>query len=230
MSESGISAAFPYEKKRLALLDSEIAYVDEGAGPPIVLLHGNPTSSYLWRNVLPHLTPLGRCLAPDLIGMGDSGSMPSGTYRYQEHIAYLDAWFDALGLDQDLIFVLHDWGGALGFNRYANHPDSVTGIAYCEVMVRPRLWTDLPEERRPAFKGFRTPEGERGVLEDNVFVERLLFELGIERELAEEEKAVYRKPYLEPGESRRPTLAWPQEIPFDGEPADNFAIVQRYSE
>ena len=162
--------------------------------------------------------------------MGDSGPMPSGTYRYQEHIAYLDAWFEGLGLTQDLILVLHDWGGALGFNRFATHPDSVAGVAYCEVMVRPRLWTDLPEERRPAFRAFRTPEGERAVLEHNLFVERLLFELGIERELSEEEKAVYRRPYLEPGESRRPTLAWPREIPFDGEPADNFAIVQRYSE
>ena len=230
MSESNISPDFPFVKKRLPVLDSEMAYVDEGSGPAIVFLHGNPTSSYLWRNVIPQVLPLGRCLAPDLIGMGDSGTMPSGTYRYPEQIAYLDAWFESLELMEDVILVLHDWGGALGFNRFTNFPESVSGIAYCEVMVRPRLWTDLPEERRPAFKGFRTPEGERGVLQDNVFVERLLFQLGIVRELGEAEKAIYRRPYMEQGESRRPTLAWPQEIPFDGEPADNFAIVQRYTE
>ena len=230
MSEADISAAFPFEKKRLPVLDSEMAYIDAGEGDPIVFLHGNPTSSYLWRNVIPHVQSLGRCLAPDLIGMGDSGRMPSGTYRYAEQIAYLDAWLDALDLNRNLILVLHDWGGALGFNRTATHPESVAGIAYTEVMVRPRFWTDLPEEHRPAFKAFRTPEGERAVLEDNLFVERLLFELGVVRTLTDEEKAVYRAPYIEPGESRRPTLAWPQEIPFDGQPAGNYEIVKRYSD
>ena len=230
MATREISAVDPYDRKRIKVLDSEMAYVDTGSGDPVVFLHGNPTSSYLWRNVIPHVEGIARCLAPDLIGMGDSGKMPSGTYRYPEHIAYLDAWFKGVGATENLILVCHDWGGALGYNYAYEHQEQVKGIAYMETMVRPRRWSDLPPERVGAFKAFRTPEGERGVLENNIFVEKLLFELGIVRDLTEEEKAVYRAPYLEPGESRRPTLQWPLEIPFDGEPADNAVIVQRYSD
>lgn len=231
MSAEPISAVSRCEKKRVRVLDSEIAYVEAGAGDPIVFIHGNPTSSYLWRNVIPHLEHLGRCLAPDLIGMGDSGRMPSGDYRYIEHARYLDAWFEALGLTSNVIMVLHDWGGALGFYRTYRHPEQVAAIAYAEVMVRPRLWSDMPEEAVRLFKAMRSsPEGERMVLQENFFVETMLFKRGIVRELGAEEKAVYRAPFLEPGESRRPTLQWAREIPFEGEPADNYAIVKAYSD
>ncbi len=230
MASSNISAVDPHERKRLKVLDSEIAYVDTGSGDPIVFIHGNPTSSYLWRNIIPHLEGLGRCLAPDLMGMGESGKIPSGSYRYPDQIRYLDAWFESLELTRNVILVLHDWGGALGFHRAARFPDQVAGIAYMEAMVRPRLWSDLPDDRVGIFKTFRSAEGERMVLEDNFFVEKMLIEFGVIRDLTAEEKAVYRAPYLEPGASRLPTLQWPREIPFDGDPADNHEIVKHYSE
>ena len=224
-----ISPAFPYEMKRVQVLDSEIAYVDVGDGAPIVFLHGNPTSSYLWRNIIPYVQPLGRCLAPDLVGMGQSAKSPRGAYRYADHIRYLDAWFDALGLTRNLTMVVHDWGAALGFHRACRFPESVSGIAYMEAMVRPRLWSDLPEGRDKIFKALRGPEGERMVLEENFFVEKMLFEFGIVRSLHDEEKAVYRAPYHNV-EARWPTLIWPREIVFDVEPADNFPLIQRYSD
>lgn len=229
MTARPISAAFPYRLQRARVLDAEMAYVDVGSGDPVVFLHGNPTSSYLWRNVIPYAEGLGRCLAPDLIGMGQSSRSPARAYRFSDHIAYLDAWFEALDLRRNLILVVHDWGAALGFFRACRFPDHVSGIAYLEAMVRPRAWSDLPPERQPIFRALRGPEGERMVLEENFFVERMLFEFGVLRALSEEEKAVYRAPYLEPGESRLPTLQWPREIPFDGEPAVNHALVQRYS-
>ena len=229
LTDADISAENRYGEKRLSVLDSEMAYIEAGEGDPIVLIHGNPTSSYLWRNVIPHLEDLGRCLAPDLIGMGSSGTMPSGTYRLAEHIRYLDAWFEGVGAAENVILVLHDWGGALGFNRAARFPDQIAGIAYMEVMVRPRRWTDLPEGRIETFKKFRTPEGERMVMEDNFFLETMTFEMGIVRDLSEGEKEVYREPYRE--KSRRfITLQWPREIPFDGDPADNAELVQSYSD
>lgn len=224
-----ISAACPYSPRLVSVLDTEMAYLEAGEGDPIVFLHGNPSRAYLWRNVIPHVEHLGRCLAPDLVGMGDSGKMPSGTYRYREHIKYLDAWFDAVGVGANAVIFVHDWGAALGFNRIAEHPEDFSGLAYMEAMVRPRNWSDLPEDRIATFKAFRTPEGAAKVLEGNLFVEKLLFEQGIIRDLTEEEKAVYRAPYPDP-ESRRPTLVFPCEIPFDGEPADNHQIVRRYSD
>lgn len=230
MSKQPISAAFPYTLKRLKTLDSEMAYVDVGTGDPIVFLHGNPTSSYLWRNVIPHMEKLGRCLAPDLIGHGRSARSPRLAYRYADHIAYLDTWFEGLGLTKKVILVIHDWGAALGFHRACRYPDQVSGIAYMEAMVRPRLWTDLPPERVPVFKALRGAEGEKMVLENNFFVEKMLFEAGIVRKLTDEEKAVYRAPFAEPGESRLPTLLWPREIVFDGEPADNYAPIKRYAD
>ena len=230
MAKQAISAAFPYTLKRLKTLDSEMAYVDVGAGDPIVFLHGNPTSSYLWRNVIPHLQGEGRLLAPDLIGHGQSSRSPRRAYRYADHIAYLDAWFEALDLTRNLILVVHDWGAALGFYRACRSPHQIAGIAYMEAMVRPRLWTDLPPERVPVFKALRGPQGEKMVLEENFFVEKMLFEAGIVRKLSDAEKAVYRSPFAEPGESRLPTLQWPREIVFDGEPADNYALVKRYSD
>ena len=163
------------------------------------------------------------------MGMGQSDVMPGGGYRYLDHIGYLDAWFEALGVTRNVILVLHDWGGALGFHRAARFPDQVAAIAYCEVMVRPRTWSDLPNGRDKIFKNFRTKDGERQVIDDNFFVETMMFEMGIVRDLTEAEKTVYRAPYLDK-ERRWPTLMWPREIPFDGDPADNHEITQAYSD
>jgi haloalkane dehalogenase len=228
MRRTPISAEFPFEMRRVAVRDSEIAYVDAGSGPPIVLLHGNPTSSYLWRNIIPHLTGLGRCLAPDLVGFGRSGRSPRYAYRFADQSAYLDAWFDALGLNCDVTLVVHDWGAALGFWRACRHPDSIRAIAYMEAMVRPRLWSDMPPDRVALFQRLRGPEGEQMVLAENFFIEHMLFRAGIVRDLSEAEKAVYRAPFTTAA-SRIPTLVFPREIPFEGEPADNAAVVQRYS-
>jgi haloalkane dehalogenase len=205
-----------------------MAYVDAGEGAPIVLLHGNPTSSYLWRGVIPHLTSSGRCLAPDLVGMGDSGRAPSGSYRFVDHARYVDAWFDALGLAGDVTLVVHDWGSALGFHWAARNPTRVRALVYMEAIVRPVSWAEWPESARKIFQAMRSPAGDEIVLQKNVFVERIL-PASIERSLTDAEMARYRAPFSEAGESRRPTLTWPREIPIDGEPADVVAIVERYA-
>lgn len=220
---------------RVKVLDSEMAYVERGQGPPVVFLHGNPTSSYLWRNVVPHVgeascpqtSPVARCLAPDLIGMGDSGKAPAGSYRLVDHARYLDAWFDALAL-RDVTLVVHDWGSALGFWWAQRHPDRVRGIIYMEAIVRPLAWADWPEAARGIFQAMRSPAGEELVLQKNVFVERIL-PASIFRKLSDEEMAAYRRPWREPGEARCPMLTWPREIPFDGQPADVAAIVDGYA-
>jgi haloalkane dehalogenase len=222
-----IPAADPYPRRRVRVLDSEMAYVDVGAGDPVVFLHGNPTSSYLWRNVIPHVESVGRCLAPDLIGMGDSGRAPAGSYRFVDHARYLDAWFEALGLTR-VTLVVHDWGSALGFHWARRHPERVRGIDYMEALVRPVTWEEWPEVARQVFQAMRSPAGEEMVLTKNVFVERIL-PRSVLRGLGEVEMAVYRRPYLEPGESRRPTLTWPRQIPIEGEPADVVAIADAYS-
>jgi haloalkane dehalogenase len=226
MSES-IPAADPHPRRRVRVLDAEMAYVDTGAGDPVVFLHGNPTSSYLWRNVIPHVQPASRCLAPDLIGMGDSGKAPAGSYRFVDHARYLDAWFEALALDR-VTLVVHDWGSALGFHWARRHPERVRGLVYMEALVRPVTWDEWPEVARKVFQAMRSPGGEEMVLVKNVFVERIL-PASVLRGLTEAEMAVYRRPYLEPGESRRPTLTWPRQIPIDGEPADVVAIVDDYA-
>ena len=226
---SPISAADPYSRKRVGVLDSEMAYVDTGAGDPIVFLHGNPTSSYLWRNIIPYVAGQRRCLAPDLVGMGDSGKSSSGTYRFVDHARYLDGWFDALGLTRNVVLVVHDWGSALGFHWARRHPDRVTGVAYMEAIVRPVTWQEWPETARKIFQAMRSPGGEEMVLQKNVFVERIL-PASVIRGLNTEEMERYRAPYREAGESRRPTLTWPREIPVDGEPADVAQIVREYGE
>ena len=223
-----ISSAFPFQKKRQRVLGREMAYVEVGQGDPIVLLHGNPTSSYLWRNVLPHLQPLGRCIAPDLVGMGDSGKAPAGSYRFADHARYLDAWFEAVGLGNGVTLVVHDWGSALGFHWAKRYPDRVRGLAYMEALVRPVTWGEWPDVARKVFQAMRSPAGEEMVLQKNVFVERIL-PASVLRGLTEDEMTVYRRPYLEPGESRRPTLTWPREIPIAGEPADVVAIADAYA-
>lgn len=222
-----ISAHDPYPRHRVPVLDSDMAYVDTGTGDPIVFLHGNPTSSYLWRNVIPHVEPLGRCLAPDLIGMGESGKAANGSYRFVDHTRYLDAWFDVLGLRTHVTLVTHDWGSALGFYWAYRHPERVKALVYMEAIVKPFTWEEWPEAARGIFKTFRSPAGEEVVLQKNVFVERVL-PASVLRQLTEEEMAAYRRPYVHPGESRRPTLTWPRQIPIDGDPPDVTAIVEDY--
>jgi haloalkane dehalogenase len=209
-----------------------MAYVEEGAGDPIVFLHGNPTSSYLWRNVIPHVGPLGRCIAPDLVGMGDSDPLPDsgpGRYRFVDHRRCLDGLLEALDVRERVTFVVHDWGSALGFDWANRHRAAVTGLAYMEAIVRPVTWAQWPDAARRVFQGFRSEAGESMVLERNVFVEAVL-PGSILRKLTDEEMAEYRRPFLEPGERRRPTLTWPREIPIEGEPADVTEIVGGYAE
>jgi len=228
MTPSAVSAHDPYPRHRIAVLDSEMAFVDTGGGAPVVFLHGNPTSSYLWRNVIPPVASRGRCLAPDLIGMGDSGKAPTGRYRFVDHARYLDAWFDAVGLTREVTLVVHDWGSALGFHWARRHPERVAGLVYMEAIVRPVTWAEWPEPARKIFQTMRSPAGEEVVLGKNVFVERIL-PASVMRGLDEAAMSVYRRPFLEPGESRRPTLTWPREIPIEGEPADVVAIVEDYA-
>lgn len=229
---SEISAQERYPKQRAAVLGKTMAYVESGEGDPILFLHGNPTSSYLWRNVIPHVAPLGRCIAPDLIGMGDSDKLDDSgpdRYRYVEHRDYLFAAWESLGITDRVTLVVHDWGSALGFDWARKHADSVLGIAYMEAIVRPLSWDEWPLEARSIFEGFRSPAGEEMVLVKNMFVERVL-PASVLRSLSTEEMSDYRRPFLEPGEDRRPTLTWPRQIPIDGEPADVHDIVTEYSQ
>ena len=203
-------------------LDSSIHHVETGQGDPIVFLHGNPTSSYLWRNVMPRLAGEGRCLAPDLIGMGRSGK-PDIAYRFDDHARYLDAWFDALELER-VTLVLHDWGSALGIDWAKRHAERVRGIAMMEAILRSIPWEEFPKELDELFHGFRTPGvGEQLVLEQNVFVERVL-PGAILRKLSDADMAAYRAPFPD-AKSRRPVLAWPRQLPLGGEPADIVAIL-----
>ena len=219
------------DKKTAVVNGHRMAYRELGEGDPIVFAHGNPTSSYLWRNVIPHLSGLGRLIACDMIGMGDSDTLsPSGPdrYSYLEHRDYLFALWEQLGVDRNVVLVLHDWGSALGFDWAAQHPDRVAGIAYGEAIVAPMKWDDWPETPRQIFQALRSPAGEQMVLERNAFVEGVL-PAGMLGTLSETDMAAYRAPFVDPGESRRPTLSWPRHIPIDGEPEHMVDIVQHYS-
>ncbi|HEX5379183.1 MAG TPA: haloalkane dehalogenase [Phenylobacterium sp.] len=219
-------------KKHMEIKGRRMAYIDEGEGDAIVFQHGNPTSSYLWRNVMPHLKGMGRLVACDLIGMGDSEKLPASgpdRYGYAEQRDHLDALWDALDLGDRVVLVLHDWGSALGFDWAHRHPERVQGIAYMEAIVTPLTWADWPEGARGAFQGFRTPGGEQMILEKNMFVERIL-PGSVIRPLSDAEMAEYRRPFATPGEDRRPTLSWPRAIPIEGEPADVVATVQAYQD
>jgi haloalkane dehalogenase len=229
MSEANISPTDSHPRRRVNVDGVEMAYVDLGSGDPIVFLHGNPTSSYLWRNVIPHLSGLGRCLAPDLVGMGDSDRAPDGSYRFVDHARYLDGWFNALGLKRNVTLVVHDWGSALGFHWAYRNQSSVKGIAYMEAIVRPVTLPEWPEAARKVFLGMRSPAGDEMVLKNNVFIERIL-PGSILRKLTDAEMTMYRQPYLEVGESRRPMLKWPRQIPIDGDPPDVTAIVKAYAD
>ena len=225
-----ISSEMKYSKKKMDVLGKSMAYVEEGAGDPIVFLHGNPTSSYLWRNVMPHLEGRGRLIAPDLIGMGDSEKLDDSgpdSYRFVEHRRYLDALLEQLGVTSNVTLIIHDWGSALGFDWANRHRDAVKGIAYMEAIVMPVTWDEWPEVVRPVFQGFRSPAGEEMVLEQNLFIEAVL-PGAIARKFEDAEMAEYRRPFLEPGEGRRPTLTWPRQIPIEGEPEDVVEIVKAY--
>lgn len=230
MSDDAISTT-PLAKKTAEVEGRSMAYHESGDGPPVVFLHGNPTSSYLWRNIVPHVRDRARCIVPDLIGQGDSDKLdPSGpgSYRFVEHRRYLDGLLDQLDLGDEATFVVHDWGSALGFDWANRHRDRVAGIAYMEAIVAPVTWDDWPDDARDLFQAFRSPAGEEMVLEKNLFVE-LVLPSAVMRTLAPEEMDEYRRPFTEPGESRRPTLTWPREIPIDGEPADVVEIVESYA-
>ncbi len=225
-------SAKPFAEKKFADINgSRMAYIDEGEGDAIVFQHGNPTSSYLWRNVMPHCQGLGRLIACDLIGMGDSEKLqPSGRdrYSYTEQREFLYALWDKLDLDDNVVFVIHDWGSALGFEWAQRHPERVQGIVYMEGIVTPLTWADWPENARRVFQGFRSETGEEMVLTKNIFVEGVL-PSAVMRGLTEQEMAEYRRPFASPGEDRRPTLSWPRQIPIEGRPADVVKIVEDYS-
>ncbi len=223
MSES-VSAAFPYPSRYVHVLGSRMHYVEQGTGDPILLVHGNPTSSYLWRNVIPHLAPIGRCIAPDLIGMGRSDK-PDVPYRLFDHAAYFEGFVQALGLTR-IRLVLHDWGGFLGLHYAARHSANVAAIAMMEAVLKPMRMSDRAEGFQRAFGMMRGPAGFDKVMKENFFVERIL-PGSILRKLTEEELAAYRRPF--PTEaSRKPTYVFPNEIPLDGKPADVVAAVEAY--
>ena len=230
-NEKNMSDKLRLKKKFIKINGKNIAYVEVGSGDPIVFQHGNPTSSYLWRNIIPILKDHGRCIAVDLIGMGDSEKLNnsnSNSYRYIEHRDYLFKAWNTLGINKNVTLVIHDWGSALGFDWAYQHPDSILGIAYMEAIVRPLTWDEWPELARNIFKGFRSSSGEELILEKNMFIEGILPN-SIIRNLSEEEMAVYRKPFINPGEDRRPILSWPREIPIDGNPENVVEIVSRYA-
>ncbi|REK21103.1 MAG: haloalkane dehalogenase [Actinobacteria bacterium] len=217
----------PKKKSRVNVLGVPMAYVEAGKGDPIVFIHGNPTSSYLWRKVIPEVAKLGRCVAPDLIGMGDSAKIGTGpnTYRFVDHRQYLEGFLDVLDIERNVTLVGHDWGGPLAFDWGRRHPDSVKAVVYMETIVTPIDWDDWPDSAVRIFKGMRSEAGEEMVLNKNVFVERIL-PGSVLAPLSDETMAEYRRPYTDPGESRRPTLTWPREIPIEGEPSDVDEIVR----
>lgn len=225
-----IAETMNYQKQFAQVMGKKIAYVEAGSGEPIVLLHGNPTSSFLWRNVIPELEGSGRVIVPDLIGHGDSEKLPAteGPERYSFEVAYqyLDGLLTELGVRSNVTLVIHDWGSGLGFHWARNHPDAVRGIAYMEGIVCPVSWEDWPESARGIFKGFRSEKGEDLVLNRNMFVEAVL-PSSVIRDLSEAEMAAYRAPFQTP-DDRQPTLNWPRQIPIDGEPAHMVALVEDY--
>jgi haloalkane dehalogenase len=227
-SGSGMAS---YATQRTEVLGTTMGYVDVGSGPPIVLLHGNPTSSYLWRHVLPHLEGLGRCIAPDLVGMGSSDPLPDsgpGRYSFDTHRRHLDVLLEKLGGTEDVTLVVHDWGSGLGFDWANRHRGSVAGIAYMEAIVRPLTWEEFPADGREIFQAFRSPAGEELILQKNLFVEGVL-PASVLRDLGPDLE-VYREPYREPGERRRPMLDWPRQLPIDGEPAEVVQLVRSYAD
>ena len=228
MQDKTVNAADTHPRQRVRVLDSEMSYVDTGHGDPIVFLHGNPTSSYLWRNIIPYVSGQARCLAPDLVGMGQSAKSPTRAYRFVDHARYLDAWFEATGLTHNVTLVLHDWGSALGFYRAFRHPEQIKAIGYMEAILQPRRWADFPNGRDAMFRAMRSDQGERLVLDENFFIETVLPK-SILRQLSAKEMEAYRAPFRE-RDARLPMLIWPRELPIEGEPADVVALVTQYGE
>ena len=226
-STENISADFPFKSNYVEVHGSKIHYVDEGTGGPILFLHGNPTSSYLWRNIIPHLTPLGRCIAPDLIGMGKSDK-PDLEYRFFDHVKYVEGFIEKLGLE-NITFVIHDWGSALGFHYASRHESNIKGLAFMEAILMPvPSWEMFPPDFVGMFKAFRTPEvGWDMLVNKNVFVEQVL-PGAVVRKLSDEEMDRYREPFKEPS-SRKPLWRWPNEIPIEGEPPDVVEAVGNYN-
>ena len=222
----------PYANKKTMVINNKtMSYIDEGEGDAIVFQHGNPTSSYLWRNVMPHLEGQGRLIACDLIGMGDSEKLTNSgprSYNYFEHRDFLFALLEKLNIGKQVVFVIHDWGSALGFDWSFQNQDRIQGVAYMEGIVKPVTWDEWPENAIKVFQGFRSEAGESMVLDKNIFVERVL-PSSIMRELSEEEMNEYRRPFLNSGEDRRPTLSWPRQIPIQGEPKEVVEVVENYS-
>jgi haloalkane dehalogenase len=227
-----IGARMPYVKKHIAVNGHQMAYAEHGSGDPVVFLHGNATSSYMWRNIMPYLEGQARLIAIDNIGQGDSARLPSsgrGTYTLAEHQTYIDGVLEAVGVSDKVTFVMHDWGGPLGMSWAHRHPDRIKGLAYCEVLVcNHESYDDYPDAVGQMLKRLRTDEGEKLVLEENFFVEKV-FTAGVLREMDAETMDEIRRPYREPGESRRATLTWPRQIPIEGEPADVAALMDDIS-
>ncbi len=218
----------PYRKSYSTVFDRKMAYIATGSGDPIIFLHGNPTSSFLWRNILPHVEPCGRCIAPDLIGMGDSEKLPDsgpGSYTFVEHRHYLDGLLERLGVERSAVLVGHDWGSVLAFDWARRHPDAVRGLAYMEALVQPVSWDQWSPGTRAFIQRVRSAEGERLILDENRFVEWLLPQRVL-RTLTDAEMNEYRRPFREAGEARRPMLTWPRQLPIEGEPADVVDIVR----
>ena len=224
-----VPADDPFPRSRVRVEDREMAYVDVGDGDPVVFLHGNPTSSYLWRNVIPHVQHLGRCIAPDLVGMGESGKLPHpqrGTYSFFAHAAHLADFLEAVGVERRVTFVLHDWGSALGFDWAHHHPEAVRGLAFTEAIVSPLTWADWPADARRIFRTMRGDDGEAAVLDKNVFVERIL-PASVLRGLSPEAHERYRQPFRE-REDRWPTLEWPRQLPIENVPPLVRDVVAQY--
>ncbi len=222
----------PLSKQYKTVKGKQMAYHDVGSGDAVVFLHGNPTSSYLWRDIVPYVSGSARCVVPDLIGQGDSDKLDDtgpGSYTFVEHREYLDGLLDQLELGDRVTLVIHDWGSALGFDWANRHQDRIAGIAYMESIVRPVTWDEWPESARGIFQSMRSDAGEEMVLTKNLFVEAIL-PASIMRKLSDAEMDEYRRPFAAVGEDRRPTLTWPRQIPIDGEPADVVEIVQSYAD
>lgn len=226
MATQNISPAFNFKSNFIDVHGSKIHYIDEGTGDPVLFLHGNPTSSYLWRNIIPHVTPFGRCIAMDLIGMGKSDKPDIG-YRFVDHVKYVEGLIEKMGL-KNITLVVHDWGSALGFHYAMRHENNIKGIAFMEAILRPAKWDEFPKDFKMGFKLFRTPViGWLMIVGLNIFVEQILPK-AIVRPLTEEEKTRYREPFKRLSD-RKPIWKWPNEIPIDGKPADVNDLVNAYS-
>jgi haloalkane dehalogenase len=226
-TSSTISPDYPFAPHDVEVHGSRLHYIDEGSGDPILYLHGNPTWSYVWRNIIPHVTPFGRCIAPDLIGMGRSAK-PDIEYRLVDHIKYVEGFIEQLGL-KNITLVLHDWGSVIGFHYATRHEHNIKGLAFMEAALHPMPgWDDLPPDNRSFFQTVKGPNSWDLIVNQNMFIEQLLQRLVL-RQLTPEEMTYYREPYLEPS-SRKPLWRWPQEVSIGGDPADVQAIASAYSQ